>query len=165
MNLTRLASVVIGREREWQEIMQQHQKRTAVVLWGGPGGGKSTLSMDAACTLYQSGAVPGGALSIDLTGAPGSLLIRYALHWVLMKPFPFLQRCPCPSRTCVAPSPHCLSPTDWNKSQVIHHIPAYSLPRGFCFLSSSCGCLMPITAALWVQATAIQSDKRSKLAS
>jgi ABC-type transport system involved in cytochrome bd biosynthesis fused ATPase/permease subunit len=70
MNLTRLASVVIGREGEQQEIMRQLQKGKAVVLWGGPGEGKSTLAMDAACTLYKSGALPGGALSVDLTGAP-----------------------------------------------------------------------------------------------
>jgi phosphate starvation-inducible protein PhoH len=73
LNLTRLASVVIGREVEQQKIMQHLQKGKAVILRGGPGEGKSTLAMDAACTLYESGAVSRGALSVDLSGVPSSL--------------------------------------------------------------------------------------------
>ena len=68
MNLTRLASDVIGRDGVQKEIMQYLEQRKAVILWGGPGEGKSTLAMDAACSLYLAGGVPGGALGVDLAG-------------------------------------------------------------------------------------------------
>jgi hypothetical protein len=110
MNLARLATDVIGREEVQQKIMQYLTDRKAVILWGGPGEGKSTLAVDAACTLYQAGSLPGGALGIDMTGEACDLRF-HASRFQADLPGRPLQRCPAPPRTCAVRSPRCCNPT------------------------------------------------------
>ena len=68
MNLTRLAKSVVGREQLQQDMLGALSQGKAVIVWGGPGEGKSTLAVDTAYKMWEDGKVKGGALRVDLTG-------------------------------------------------------------------------------------------------
>jgi hypothetical protein len=68
MNLTRLASDVIGRAQQQEAMLAALGSSRVVIVWGGPGEGKSALAIDTAYKMWEGGKVKGGALKVDLTG-------------------------------------------------------------------------------------------------
>jgi hypothetical protein len=62
-----------GRQQDIQEAKDMVNKTNALLLWGGPGEGKTSLSRVLSGILYDAGSIPGGAFEVDLTCAGESL--------------------------------------------------------------------------------------------
>ena len=70
MLLRRLAATLIGedRQRVVTSIVASLEQHGGAVVWGGPGEGKSCVSLEAACLLWEASKCQGGALHLDLAG-------------------------------------------------------------------------------------------------
>ena len=64
----RCAHPLVGRDSELQHIMDSLDRHRAAVVWGGPGEGKSSLAMEAACQLWDQGRCLGGCFYVDCLG-------------------------------------------------------------------------------------------------
>ena len=69
MEVKRLTDVLVGRDEEVQVLLETLEARKTVVVWGGPGEGKSAVAAEAACRLWESGGAPGGVVRADFAGA------------------------------------------------------------------------------------------------
>jgi hypothetical protein len=106
INFTRLVDSVVGREQAQQDMLGALRKRKAVILWGGPGEGKSTLAVDTAYKMWEDGEVKGGALRVDLTGThqlPAYPIWETSCLSTSQVPTSFL---PIPFGSCLACQPH-----------------------------------------------------------
>ena len=64
-----MTDALVGRDEEVQWLMDTLKARKTVVVWGGPGEGKSAVAAEAACRLWESGGAPGGVVRADFAGA------------------------------------------------------------------------------------------------
>ena len=71
MQLWRIACPLVGRESEVQQIVDSLDRHRAAVVWGGPGEGKSSLAMVAACRLWDTEKCLGGCFPVDCLGTHG----------------------------------------------------------------------------------------------
>ena len=71
MQLWRKTGALVGRESEVQQIVESLDRHRAAVIWGGPGEGKTSIAMEAACRLWDSSKCLGGCFPVDCQGALG----------------------------------------------------------------------------------------------
>ena len=72
MQLWRKTGALVGRESEVQQIVDSLDTHRVAVIWGGPGEGKSSIAMEAACRLWDSRKCMGGCFEVDCMGAHGT---------------------------------------------------------------------------------------------
>ena len=72
MQLWRITGTLVGRESEVQQVIDSLDRHRAAVIWGGPGEGKSSIAMEAACRLWDSAKCLGGCFPVDCLGAHGT---------------------------------------------------------------------------------------------
>jgi hypothetical protein len=60
--------MVVGRTAQIEQVTLLLQDYKDVLLWGGPGEGKTTILRHVGIELYKQGRYPGGAFEVDLTG-------------------------------------------------------------------------------------------------
>ena len=88
MRVYRIAHPLFGREDEVQQVVDSLTRHRAAVVWGGPGEGKSSIAMEAACQLWEGGLASGGCFVIDCLGSlfwcSCSQSLAYASNSVVM---------------------------------------------------------------------------------
>ncbi len=59
---------LVGRTAQIEAVKERLQGHQDVLLYGGPGEGKTTILRHVGRELYEQGVYPGGAFEVDLTG-------------------------------------------------------------------------------------------------
>lgn len=72
MQVWRITGALVGRESEVQQVVDSLDRHRAAVIWGGPGEGKTSIAMEAACRLWDSSKCLGGCFPVDCLGAYGT---------------------------------------------------------------------------------------------
>ena len=69
MQLRRIAQPLLGRDAEVEQVIGSLKEHGAAVVWGGPGEGKSSVAMEAACRLWDAEPCLGGCFLVNCVGA------------------------------------------------------------------------------------------------
>ena len=69
MQVRRRVRLLLGRDSEVTQVVDSLEEHQAAVIWGGPGEGKSSIAMEAACRLWDRSKCLGGCFAIDCLGA------------------------------------------------------------------------------------------------
>ena len=93
MQLRRIAQPLLGRDVEVEQVIGSLKEHGAAVVWGGPGEGKSSVAMEAACRMWDAEQCLGGCFLVNCVGAQVAGLLFTDIRIEIVYHLSLLHKC------------------------------------------------------------------------